>query len=240
MRTDVVRVLEFVQEIDQIQRTDALLDGLKSRLGAFGVSSLSVNLIHVPGQPLNPHALMGEHWQHWSRQYVKQGYGGKDPAVRLLKAHARPFAWSEALAKFRCAAAEEVMDACFEHTGCREGFVVPVRDADGAVLTAAFSGLDVELSQDVRAALHLAGYYFALRGREIVQGIALAPDCPLSARQIDCLRWVHAGKTDAEIGMLLGISPRTVHNHLEKVKVLFNTPKRSVAAFEAWRRGWLA
>ena len=132
------------------------------------------------------------------------------------------------------------MDACFEHTGCREGFVVPVRDTDGAVLTAAFSGLDVELCQDVRGALHLAGYYFALRGREIVQGIALEPDCPLSGRQVDCLRWVQAGKTDAEIGMLLGISPRTVHNHLEKAKAAFNTPKRAVAAFEAWRRGWLA
>jgi len=240
MRTEVVRVLEFVQEIDQIKRTEALLDGLKSRLKAFGVSSLSVNLIHMPGQPVNPHALMGEHWQHWSRHYVRKGYGASDPAVRLLKAHARPFAWSEALAQFRCPSAETVMDACFEHTGCREGFVVPVRDADGAVLTAAFSGLEVELSPEVRGALHLAGYYFALRGREIVQGIVLEPDCLLSARQIDCLRWVQAGKTDTEIGMLLGISPRTVHNHLEKAKTVFNTPKRAVAAFEAWRRGWLA
>lgn len=239
MRADVVRVLEFAGEIDGIDRADTLLAGLKQWLTPFGVTSLSVNLIHQPGQPANPHALLGEHWQHWSRHYVRSRYGEDDPAVRLLKAHARPFAWSEALARYRSAAGERVMDACFEFTGSREGFVVPVRDADGAVLTAAFSGLEIDLSPQVRAALHLAGHYFALRGREIVQGIALVAECPLSPRQIDCLRWVHAGKTDAEIAILLGVSPRTVHNHIENAKAILNTPKRAVAAFEAWRRGWL-
>ena len=82
--------------------------------------------------------------------------------------------------------------------------------------------------------------YFVLRGREIVQGVDTAPACPLSNRQVECLRWVRAGKTDAEIGMLLGISARTVHNHLEKAKAILNTPKRAVAALEAWQRGWLA
>lgn len=239
MRAEVVRVLEFAGEIDGIASRGSLLDGLKSRLEPFGVTSLSVNLIHQPGQPPNPHALLGERWEHWSRHYVRTRLGDHDPAVRMLKAHARPFAWSEALAQYRSSSAERVMDACLEFTGSRDGFVVPVRDADGAVLTAAFSGFEVDLSPDARSALHLAGYYFALRGREIVQGIGLQPDCPLSPRQIDCLRWVQAGKTDAEIAILLQVSPRTVHNHIEKAKAMLNTPKRSVAAFEAWRRGWL-
>lgn len=240
MRSEIVRVLEFVGEIDQITEADALVQGLKACVSPIGVSYLSANLIHVPGHPVNPKMLVGEQWRSWGRHYVRNAYWQDDPAVKLLLAQARPFAWSEALAQYRSRGAEAVMGACFEHTGCREGFVVPVRDADGAVLTATFAGPALDLGPEVRRALHLAGTYFVLRGREIVQGADPTPPCPLSARQVDCLRWVRAGKTDAEIGVLLGISARTVHNHLEKAKAILNTPKRAVAALEAWQRGWLA
>lgn len=37
---------------------------------------------------------------------------------------------------------------------------------------------------------------------------------PLTARQIDCLRWVQEGKTAWEIGQILGISNRTVESYL--------------------------
>ena len=240
MRSEVVRVLEFVGDIDEIDEADALLEGLKVRLAPFGVSCLSVNLIHVPGQPIKPRVLVGEQWREWGRHYVRNGYWEDDPAVKQLLAQARPFAWSEALAQYRSRGAEAVMGACFEHTHCREGFVVPVRDTDGAVLTAAFSGPAVDLSPEVRGALYLAGTYFVLRGREIVEAFVPPPPCPLSARQIECLRWVRAGKTDFEIGLLLGISARTVHNHLEKAKAILNTSKRAVAASDACDRGWLA
>lgn len=239
MRADVARVFEFAGQIDVIDRPETLLGGLKERLEPLGVTSLSVNIIHQPGQSLEPKNLIGERWRSWSQEYVRRGYVQHDPAVRMLQAHARPFAWSEALDQFRTPEAERVMDACHEFTGCREGFVVPVRDADGAVLTGTFAGHRIDLAPDMRAALHLAGHYFALRGREIVERPDHVAASPLSARQVDCLRWVQAGKTDAEIGLLLGVSPRTVHNHLEKAKALLNTPKRAVAAFEAWRRGWL-
>lgn len=240
MRADVARVFEFAGEIDEIDRPETLLGGLKERLEPFGVTSLSVNLIHQPGRSLEPRNLIGERWRSWSQEYVRRGYVHHDPAVRMLQAHARPFAWSEALHQYRSPEAERVMAACHEFTGCREGFVIPVRDTDGALLTGTFGGRALDLAPEARRAFHLAGYYFALRGREIVRTQELGAACPLSERQIDCLRWVHAGKTDVEIGLLLGISPRTVHNHLEKAKALLNTPKRAVAAFEAWRRGWLA
>lgn len=39
----------------------------------------------------------------------------------------------------------------------------------------------------------------------------------LSPRETEILFWVVKGKTNPEIGMILGISPRTVQNHLERV-----------------------
>jgi len=40
---------------------------------------------------------------------------------------------------------------------------------------------------------------------------------PLSGREAECLLWVSRGKSSSDIGMILGLSPRTVDSYLEKV-----------------------
>jgi ATP/maltotriose-dependent transcriptional regulator MalT len=45
--------------------------------------------------------------------------------------------------------------------------------------------------------------------------------CPhdaLSARELECLRWVAAGKTDREIGMILSISATTAKFHVNRAR----------------------
>jgi DNA-binding CsgD family transcriptional regulator len=37
---------------------------------------------------------------------------------------------------------------------------------------------------------------------------------PLTARQLECLRWAAAGKSSADIGAIIGLSARTVDDHL--------------------------
>lgn len=47
---------------------------------------------------------------------------------------------------------------------------------------------------------------------------ATAPDLediePLTARQLECLRWVQEGKTAWETGQIMGIGQRTVESYL--------------------------
>lgn len=42
-------------------------------------------------------------------------------------------------------------------------------------------------------------------------------DLGLTRRESEIVRWVAEGKTNPEIGTILGISPRTVQKHLEHV-----------------------
>lgn len=37
---------------------------------------------------------------------------------------------------------------------------------------------------------------------------------PLTDRQLECLRWAAAGKSSMDIGAIVGLSPRTVDDHL--------------------------
>ena len=60
----------------------------------------------------------------------------------------------------------------------------------------------------------------------------------LSRRENEILGWVTKGKTNSEIGIILGISPRTVQKHLERVYVKLGVENRTTAstlAIEATR-----
>ena len=52
----------------------------------------------------------------------------------------------------------------------------------------------------------------------------------LSPREREVLRWVSLGKRDAEIGLILGLSTRTVSTHLQHLLTKLRVPNRTAAA----------
>lgn len=52
----------------------------------------------------------------------------------------------------------------------------------------------------------------------------------LTRREADVLQWVAAGKTNTEIGFILGISSRTVQKHLEHIFEKLGVGTRTAAA----------
>lgn len=55
----------------------------------------------------------------------------------------------------------------------------------------------------------------------------------LTQREVQVLQWLAFGKTDAEIGALLGVSPRTVSKHLEHMYVKLGVETRTAAVMRA-------
>lgn len=51
----------------------------------------------------------------------------------------------------------------------------------------------------------------------------------LTAREIEILRWVQQGKSNSEIGKVLGISPLTVKNHVQNILRKLNVQNRAQA-----------
>jgi DNA-binding CsgD family transcriptional regulator len=52
----------------------------------------------------------------------------------------------------------------------------------------------------------------------------------LSPREIECLQWAAAGKSDADIASLVGIKPATAHFHIEQAKKRLGVKTRVEAA----------
>ncbi len=65
------------------------------------------------------------------------------------------------------------------------------------------------------------------------------PASELTARQIECLRWSAQGKSSWDIAQILGISPRTVDEHLDNACKKLGVKRRAQAAVAAAKAGLL-
>ena len=57
----------------------------------------------------------------------------------------------------------------------------------------------------------------------------------LTAREHEVLRWLGCGKTDKDIAGILGISPRTVHKHLQRIYEKLGVETRTAAVVRGMR-----
>ena len=64
---------------------------------------------------------------------------------------------------------------------------------------------------------------------------ALLGMLPLTTREREVLHWVAGGKRDRDIADILGISPRTVHKHLQRIYEKLGVETRTAAVMRAAR-----
>jgi DNA-binding CsgD family transcriptional regulator len=77
----------------------------------------------------------------------------------------------------------------------------------------------------------------SMRITRIARNKATAHLPTLTSREIEILRWISDGKTNPEIAITLGISPRTVQKHVEHLFVKLNVSSRTGAAMCAVELG---
>jgi DNA-binding CsgD family transcriptional regulator len=91
--------------------------------------------------------------------------------------------------------------------------------------------------QDTRLTIHMvgqgAGLFLLLSERQTEMPLHPLEALGLSRREAEVLKWVAEGKRDGEIAMILGISCRTIHHHLESVYRKLGVETRTAAAAHA-------
>lgn len=120
-----------------------------------------------------------------------------------------------------------------------EGLVVPIYRGGLPVAAANFGGAKPDTSPLTRALLQVVSHAAAERSIELRDGRAPVGNL-LSAREAQCLRQVAIGRPDAEIGQLLGISPRTVRFHVDSAKAKLGVSTRIQAVAKALRERIIA
>ena len=117
------------------------------------------------------------------------------------------------------------------------GLQVPVFSHTGLIGAMSFSGTVIDSTVKTRSALTLvttAAFYAA---RRLVGPSAPASIPHLSKREREVMRWVASGRRQSDIDHILGLSERTVENHLRRVRKRLGATSTAQAMHLAARAG---
>jgi len=73
----------------------------------------------------------------------------------------------------------------------------------------------------------------------VAGALSRMPDSDLSARELEVLHLLVAGKSNKEIAQSLGITEATVKSHVSAILMRLNVSDRRQAVITALQRGWV-
>jgi DNA-binding CsgD family transcriptional regulator len=168
----------------------------------------------------------------WRQPYEIKRLFDIDPYPLESAKRRTNFLLTEEIEKFRSFSQEasELVDAALAY-GWREVMGFPIHGpGDYQGLVTMSSKEQVSLSPADRAVLHAMAFAIHERCHKTIgYGTRTKPTSTFTARELECMRWVAAGKSDAEVAAILGISASTAHFHVEKVKKKLETRSRTEA-----------
>jgi DNA-binding CsgD family transcriptional regulator len=176
----------------------------------------------------------------WLLEYQKNDYVRHDLLPTVARLSARPFTWLEVIAGRTLTAKQREHYNWAVSLGIVDAFAMPIHyPGEDFGLCVSIAGRPIQDTSE-RQALQMASMFAHQRFREL-RGRSGASSAPtlLTARELECLRWVLRGKSDTDISKILGISHTTVHFHIERAKKKLGVRTRSQAAATVMTLGYL-
>lgn len=220
---DFFDLLDRLARADRVETASEIMGDFSD---AWGLQNVAYAALNMPSEGGARPLLSVTYSAEWQKHYAQSGYVDLDPIVRTGLGGILPIDWGSIdrsdpiIRKFFGEAQELDVGA--------NGVSVPIRGRNGEfalfTVTSNEQGHRWEsMRNDLMRDLMMVAWNFhaaALRScsPESRQGSVHMP-----LREASCLRWKALGKTDDEIGHILGISPHTVRFHLESARARLNT-----------------
>ncbi len=119
------------------------------------------------------------------------------------------------------------------------GLQVPVFGHAGLIGAMSFGGTKIDSTVDTRSTLTLVAIA-AFHAAQRLAGPSVPASMPhLSSRELQVLRWVASGRRQADIALMLGLSERTVENHLRRIRKRLGAASTAQAMHLVVRSGGL-
>lgn len=233
------QAFDFFEKISGLDDPDLIRSAVSEAITALGFEY--VTCADLPSQGANPinSVLMNTRPTEYVRRYIERDYSTIDPVVTELRSNLRPYSWGDVRGRRQLSKREtSIMDEATDFN-VKDGLIVPVVNFTGSVSIFSPCGDEPNLSPRARAALEIIGVAAvqALKRASINQRRKLSEKDRLTSREREVVQWIAVGKTNPEIGDILGISPKTVGMHIDKMRMKLDASSRTLIVVEALRRG---
>lgn len=224
------RAQTFLDNCTTFTDLAALIEDFHETIKAFGFTSSACGAWIGVGKG-RVHRFFFNSWPPaWLEIYNRENFFLDDPLVQESHRRMENYLWTELEStQAPTPRGREIYDAS-RAFGWKEVMAVPIHGPAGYQGFVAIATTDVvTLQARDRAFLEMAAHAIHNRCRKEI-GFGLSQDLPrMTAREIECMTWVAVGKTNWEIGQVLGISASTVHFHVESAKKKLNKSTRTEA-----------
>ena len=231
--------LDFIANLDAAKASTEAGPLFQDYANKLGFTNATCMRVPEAGEALDDCFLIKPFEAGWLKHYDEQGYINADPIVRELHLTYQPFSWSEVVARRDIGAAERQIMLESADAGMRDGFVVPIYQSGGYTGLVSLAGNEPMITEESRRGLTLASIYLHNKMTNLLRQ-ETQNEFDLTERELECLRWAAAGKSDWEIGKILLISAKTVNYHIENAKRKFRVATRVQAIVAAMRIGRLS
>lgn len=176
----------------------------------------------------------------WRRLYADHGVE-MDPMLDLMRDERGVVQWSDLVRKAIKPAHRDYLLG-FQDIGLIDGVSVPIWGANGYwAWVAAASDRPLDLTHEDRVGIEVLAMVTLTKCRMLRYGVQAPSDHELtvSHREADILYWVMEGKTDDEIGIIMGLGKTTVKFHVRNAMAKLGANNRITAAVKALKSGLL-
>ena len=162
-------------------------------------------------------------------------YVRRCPVTRHVLETREPFFWTKTIAK------EGELYKIVRHPRGQgiHGLQVPVFGPLGLEGAMSLGGRQIDASRQARLSMGLIATTAFFSARRLLEAIAEVVG-PLSEREREVLSWTAAGRRQVEIAATLGLSERTVENHLRRIRKRLGVATTAQAIRVAIRNGDIA
>jgi LuxR family transcriptional regulator, quorum-sensing system regulator BjaR1 len=238
-QTRLVASLSAIDNAFKLTSFGALQSCMEETLSLFGIEYFGVDMVQAHNSMELAQPLFGNTYTSWADRYLSKRYFEYDPVLRTARAQVAPVHWQAMQAKERLQKRQIRLFDEVKDFGIYDGFCTPVWKADGTIQTVTFlSAHPLDLCVEDAATLRLLALYYVSLGERLWKPIQLTVHNDLlTPMQRECLKWVRAGKTNWETGVILGISERTVKFHIKGACARLGVHNRTQAVIEAVMQG---
>lgn len=177
----------------------------------------------------------------WVQTYDEKGLFAVDPVVRKGMAQSLPILWANLIAECcdqHDTAGLEVMMLA-QDAGLHDGITIPWHGPNGHVGLLSLITRTTRTEQQWLSAIPflswLSSHVFEAVVRVCTSAMPLR--VPLSLRELEVCQWAAEGKQVSDIAQILGITPRTVTFHLERITEKLGASSKSQAISWALKQG---
>lgn len=207
-----------------------------AELGFNRLAILHAQWFTCPGSRM----IFVHNFREWGHIFVDRRYYRRDPALLMSQRTNRPFTWAEMQRRYPPDRMQKRILREAGHHGLRVGFTVPmsVPGEPSGCCSFATDSCELPPAAHCRAAAWIAHEAFEHARRLHGYPVPIDESAPhLAPRMLECLRWAVIGRTDEQIGLIMGAKVSTIRSYMAGLRRAFGVCSRTELARAAQRAG---